>query len=719
MDSGRFATINGNLTGGAFNLTKVSSGSVGLGSPLTLAGTNDYTGTTTVTSGVISFAKKASLYTANTDDWVPAKISVAANTGLALGVGDSTAGYWDAAEVATFLGATQMGASTLTTGFKSGSYFGFDTTNATAGTFTYGAIGNIGTALTQTNGVVKLGTGTLVLDAANTYTGGTAVLVGTLNLASTGSISGSNVTVNPSATFSNTGGTAAFSSTVNPTGGTFSQSSGTTTTPTVTTSGSGDFGLIRITGGSFTASTSISLGRSFNSTTVPTLAAPLAAPTTTGLYINGPTAAVSAATLTVGTANSSSSTRVDDGSLTVTGAVTVGKTTSTSRWDVLQVNGGTFTAADTTNGIVLAPNNGTNKNNAELYLSGGTTTAGKIAFGAGTDTVTGNGLLFLETHGRHSTLYVGTGGIVKATTIGTYTATIGLTSGTLGAAADWSSSLNMTLGTNPTIKAADSADVAHNITLSGVLSGTGFTKTGAGTLTLTAPNTYTGATTVSAGTLSLGNGTTNTTLPDGAAVSIGAAGTLNLNFLAANSDTVDKLFIDGVQKAAGIWGSSTSGAPNTDTHLTGPGTLTVTTPPAGGYSSWIDNPSFGLSPGQKGATADPDSDGIENLLEFVLNGTPSASDPAILPDLVVTATHFEFTFPRRDDSLSPETTQTFQYGTDLDIWTSVVVPAGNATVGAATITVTDGSPADTVKVSIPKSTVAPATKLFGRLQVTK
>ena len=206
------------------------------------------------------------------------------------------------------------------------------------------------------------------------------------------------MTVNPSATFSNTGGTAAFTSTVNPTGGTFSQSSGTTTTPNVSTSGSADLGLINITGGSFTASSSISLGRSFNSNTAPNLAAPLVAPTTTGLYVNGATAAVSAATLNVGTANSSSSTRVDAGSLTVTGAVTLGRySTASTRYSVLQVEGGTFTAADTASGVVIAPNGGSSNQAGagEFYLSGGTSTVGRIAFGAGTDTVGGLGFLIL------------------------------------------------------------------------------------------------------------------------------------------------------------------------------------------------------------------------------------------------------------------------------------------------------------------------------------
>ena len=101
---------------------------------------------------------------------------------------------------------------------------------------------------------------------------------------------------------------------------------------------------------------------------------------------------------------------------------------------------------------------------------------------------------------------------------------------------------------------------------------------------------------------------------------------------------------------------------------TGVLTLAVIARPA--MLTWIG----GFTVSDPAAGADPDNDGMENLLEFVLNGNPSISDPAILPDLVVTATHYEFTFTRRDDSLAPETTQIFQYGTDLTGWTDVVVP---------------------------------------------
>jgi fibronectin-binding autotransporter adhesin len=140
---------------------------------------------------------------------------------------------------------------------------------------------------------------------------------------------------------------------------------------------------------------------------------------------------------------------------------------------------------------------------------------------------------------------------------------------------------------------------------------------------------------------------------------------------------------------------------------------------ASGFDLWITGTfSGGTVPGgQQGPNNDPDNDGIDNLLEFVLNGDPTVSDPGKLPILDTSGSNFVFTFDRRDDSLSPETILTFQYGNDLAGWTDTIVPEGNDTVGAATVTIiTDGTPADTVQISIPKADPVVG-KLFGRLKV--
>jgi len=252
-------------------------------------------------------------------------------------------------------------------------------------------------------------------------------------------------------------------------------------------------------------------------TTAPTATSPIAAATTSGLYVNGATANVSFGTLTIGTGNSSDTVRVDAGNIVVTNEVLIGHTSNT-RWEILQVNGGSFTSLDVTNGIVLSQNNGTTANSSELYLSGGTATAEKIAFGVTTDTVGGTGFLIVS----GGTLYLGSGGIAQSNATG-YSSTISMLGGTMGTKADWSSGLPIQLsGTSFTFNAADALGTAHNISLRGVLSGGGaLNKTGTGTLTLAGTNTYTGATLVSAGNLLV-----NGRLAGSSAVTIASGGTL-------------------------------------------------------------------------------------------------------------------------------------------------------------------------------------------------
>lgn len=271
---------------------------------------------------------------------------------------------------------------------------------------------------------------------------------------------------------------------------------------------SSDGSMIKVSGGTFSASSVSVNGRTWGSSSA---TATTAASSTSGLVFTGGASTI-AGNVTLNATNSNVSGLVSGGSVSIGGELRIADSVNTTRWNVFQVSGGTLAVNDTVNGIVIARGSSGTANGA-LYLTGGTTTTEKISFGFNngtTSTVTGaSGTLTLN--GAAAALYVGSGGIVKPA-VNTYTDTITLQQGTLGAKASWSSTLNMTLTgvTGLNIKAADESNVARNITLDGSMSGTGgFTKTGDGILSLGGVNTYQGATTVSAGTVLVNGSHTN------------------------------------------------------------------------------------------------------------------------------------------------------------------------------------------------------------------
>jgi hypothetical protein len=84
-------------------------------------------------------------------------------------------------------------------------------------------------------------------------------------------------------------------------------------------------------------------------------------------------------------------------------------------------------------------------------------------------------------------------------------------------------------------------------------------------------NTYTGNTSVDAGTLSIAH----PYLADTSDVLLLTGGIFNLNF--AGSDTINRLFFDGVAQAVGTYGATGSGATFiNDSFFTGTGVLSVT-----------------------------------------------------------------------------------------------------------------------------------------------
>jgi fibronectin-binding autotransporter adhesin len=561
----------------------------------------------------------------------------------------------------------------------------------------------------------KTGTGAMTLNGANSYTGSTTVNGGgSLTVDNGGVINGGAVNVSGNAKLYTYDGSSITSSVVSniSNGGNASadylMSGGTATySAGLTANGNGNNrSLIQVDAGTINASF-ITLGR----TSLVTSAEPTTVNSGNGLFVNGGTVNVTGA-FSMGTstgANSSVVASIAAGALNVGGAVTVGLNNG-GRWSGLEVRGGTFTSTDTTSGVILGA---ATQGNALLLISGGDATVERIQYGQGT--VGGTHVVSLTS----GNLYVGTGGIVIGDSTGV--ATLRLSGGTLGAKGDWATALNPVISNTVTIKAADASDSAHNIQITGVVSGTGnLVKTGAGTLSLDATNTYTGNTTVNAGTLSLATASLN----DTAVLNIASGATLNLPN--AGTDTVGEFQINGVAQAAGTWGAIGSGAAHQTASITGSGFIKVVG--SDPYDAWIANYSS-LTGSNALKTADPDGDGQNNLTEFALNSDPSSSSASgKVSSSVATISSDQYlviTLPVRDTATfsgSAPITSTIdkivyeiQGSTDLSSWTASVVEVTPA-LSSGLPSLDTGWTYRTFRLSTPVSSAA---KGFLRIGITE
>ncbi len=239
-------------------------------------------------------------------------------------------------------------------------------------------------------------------------------------------------------------------------------------------------------------------------------------------------------------------------------------------------------------------------------------------------------------------------------------------------------------------------------------------KSGSGNLVLDGNLAYSGSTTVNDGSLTLAT----PALDDNSSVSINGT-TAVLDLVHGENDTVAMLFFDNAPQAAGTWGSSASGAENTDdTRFSGDGVLTVTGVISDPYASWeVANGIAGA-----GGGTDSDGDGIANAIEFVLGGDPSGPDSnsnALKPVVTVDATYLNFVFRRTDASmaLAPAQQPYVEYGSDLAGWTTAV--QGAPVENPVQIVVEDdffAAGTDRVTVRIPRALATPGTKLFARLR---
>jgi hypothetical protein len=153
------------------------------------------------------------------------------------------------------------------------------------------------------------------------------------------------------------------------------------------------------------------------------------------------------------------------------------------------------------------------------------------------------------------------------------------------------------------------------------------------------------------------------------------------------------------------------------------GTLTLTSV---GYDDWA--AANGLTGLDANFDADPDNDGLDNGIEFVLGGQPNPANPdsnsnGLLPKVAETGGDMTFTFNRKDLSKSA-VALTFQWSTDL----AFPSPANDIPVGlddsvtdTIVVDVTENDPdADTDKIVITvPAAKAVGGKVFGRLKAVE
>jgi polygalacturonase len=137
-------------------------------------------------------------------------------------------------------------------------------------------------------------------------------------------------------------------------------------------------------------------------------------------------------------------------------------------------------------------------------------------------------------------------------------------------------------------------------------------------------------------------------------------------------------------------------------------TLTVITP----FTAWAI--SYGLDPAGNGAVdADPDGDGVPNLLVFALGGNPTVAKANILPTGTVTTVAgspvlvYQFNLNR---AAAASVAVTVEYSTDLVNWTTAVDGQDGVSIGMTPV----DSATEHITVTIPGG----SPRLFARLRVT-
>ena len=560
---------------------------------------------------------------------------------------------------------------------------------STAGT---GEISGVISNNTNATSINKLGTGAWTLSGVNTYSGATTVTEGTLTLsgARTAASGGMNVstTAGLSATLNITNGSYAFGAnamnignaattaatgTVNQSGGAISFTSGNAVL--VGQGTVGNQGVYNMSGGSITtfASTTRGIMLGVNSNLAPGPSSGGGTFNLSGTGVLNMTAASGGggnALLQIGrsdtAANNTTNAFNQTGGTANVGILTMGGTAagSTGVSATLNLTGGTFSA----NSFTLMSAGGTN---TSVINIGGSAAVTLPAFPTNAKGASSTATITFDST---------TGSLSPLAGSATY-----MSAGTFNNAYLTANGAKFNVGTGNDITIGQVLEDAVSPAAAGTL-----TKSGLGTLTLTAANSYTGATSVSAGTLALVGGSQASPIT----VSAGASLSFTLGSPTTSTSSFDvtagTIKITGtptlpsytlITSSTGITGTPTLDAPIAGYSLVKVGNSLVLTSPQGLYDAWVT-----ATGGAGGKTANPDSDSLNNLLEYAFGTDPLAVTGDLAysggslttpgkPILEEVGGVWYAVFTRRKDHVDAGLTYSVEFSSDLSPWTASAVGA--------------------------------------------
>ncbi len=496
VEAGKTAII-GSIINGSSGLKKYGNGT------LILTGSNTYSGSTAIESGILQVGNGGAGGTVNGD--IVNNGSLVVNRSNAYSIGTVISGTGSVikygSDTLTLYGNnTYSGATVINSGFlqlgnggSTGSIAGNITNNGTlifnrSDKYSFGGIIGGG------GSVVKRGFDTVVFTGVQTYTGITTINSGTLQIGTGESTIGlSSRIVDNGSLFLNHSGIYSYDSIISGTG-------------TLTKGGSGTLiltGTNTYTGTTYINTGTLQIGNGGANGSL-----------TGSIVNNGALIFNRAGTLTYGGAISGSGTVTKSGTGTVvlTGNNTYTGITAISS-GTLQIGNGGSTGSITGNII----------NNGLLIINrSGTFTYGSVVSGTGSVTINGTGTV----------IFTGNNTYTGVTTVSSGTLQIG-NGGTSGSVAG-----------DVTNNAALIVNRSGTISYGGVISGTGsLTKTGTGTLILTGANTFSGGITVDNGTLQIGDGATGSVscnITNNASLVFNRTGTITYGSVISGTGTLTK-----------------------------------------------------------------------------------------------------------------------------------------------------------------------------------